>query len=53
LKVLFISPFFEPAWSYGGIARTASEWAHACASSSSSSFDIYTTTANGNKELDV
>ena len=51
MKVLFVSPFFEPAWSYGGIVQASSDWGNAL--SHYTSVDVYTTTANGNRELDV
>jgi len=40
-----------PAWSYGGIVRTVSEWSYAL--SHYNSVNIYTMNADGNRELDV
>jgi glycosyltransferase involved in cell wall biosynthesis len=53
LRVLFVSPFFEPAWYYGGTVRAASSWAHAFSTSGQNIVYVYTTTANGNRELDT
>ena len=51
MKVLFVTPFYEPAWTYGGIVRASSDWGFAL--SHYTSVDVYTTNANGNRELDV
>jgi len=29
MRVLFVTPFYEPAWIYGGIVRASVDWAHA------------------------
>lgn len=54
MKVLFITPHYEPAWAYGGVVKTTAEWAHAYAAAApSASVDVFTTTAGGDVELDV
>ena len=52
MKVLFITPFYEPAWVYGGVARASAIWAQALAVNGVD-VTVWTTTANGIDELDI
>ena len=50
MRVLFVTPFYEPAWAYGGVARANVAWARALAAAGIS-VSVWTTTANGDREL--
>lgn len=52
MKVLFVIPFYEPAWVYGGVVRASVDWAHALAASGVA-VSVFTTAANGERELDL
>lgn len=52
MRILFIAPFYEPAWRLGGMARSPSRWAHSLVDLGYS-VDVLTTTADANHELDV
>jgi len=52
MKVLFVTPFYEPAWVYGGIVRASVDWARAL-SAAGVAVSVFTTAANGEQELDL
>ena len=52
MRVLFVTPFYEPAWTYGGITRASQDWAIALVNAGVE-VCVFTTTANGNDELDI
>jgi len=52
MRVLFVTPFYEPAWTYGGIIRASRDWAYALVNAGVE-VTVYTTTANGDSELDT
>ena len=52
MRVLFVTPFYEPAWTYGGIVRASRDWAYALVNAGVE-VSVYTTTANGNCELEI
>ena len=52
MRVLFVAPFYEPAWIYGGMVRATFMWARALASTGIQ-VTVWTTTANGACELDL
>ena len=52
MRVLFVTPFYEPAWTYGGIVRASRDWAYALVHAGVE-VSVYTTTANGNCELEI
>jgi glycosyltransferase involved in cell wall biosynthesis len=52
MRILFIIPAYKPAWGYGGTTVVVSELAEALAALGNS-VTVYTTTANGQTELDV
>src|SRR5215217_7413920 len=52
MKILHIIPAYKPAYGYGGPTESVSRLCEGLAASGHS-VDVYTTTANGEKELDV
>ena len=52
MKVLFVTPFYEPAWIYGGIARASVDWAHAL-SAAGVAVSVFTTAVGGEWDLDL
>lgn len=52
LRVLFVTPFYEPAWALGGMARASAGWASALVDQGVE-VEVFTTTADANGELDV
>ena len=52
MRVLFVTPYYEPAWKYGGVIRASQDWAIALINAGVE-VCVYTTTANGNDELDI
>lgn len=52
MNILFVTPSYKPAYHYGGPTVSVSELAESLVELGHS-VTVYTTTANGNKELDV
>ncbi|MHB0877603.1 MAG: glycosyltransferase [Anaerolineae bacterium] len=52
MRVLFVTPFYEPAWGYGGVVRAAKGWASAL-SAVGVQVSVLTTVADGRHDLDV
>lgn len=52
MRALFVTPFFEPAWALGGVATSPAAWARALAAQGIE-VEVFTTTANAGRELDV
>src|SRR5687768_15867377 len=52
MKILHVTPCYKPAYIYGGITESISRLCTAMAQSGHSVY-VFTTTANGNKELPV
>jgi len=52
MRILFLTPSYKPAYVYGGPTISVSQLAEALAACGHS-VTVYTTTANGNTELDV
>lgn len=52
MKVLFVTPLYEPALVYGGIVRASVDWARAL-SAAGVAVSVFTTAANGERDLDL
>ncbi len=50
MRVLFVSPFFEPAWAMGGVAKSSAGWARALVAQGIE-VDVFTTTADVDETL--
>lgn len=52
MKMLYVVPFFRPAWRYGGIVRAVDGWTTAM-TVAGAEVVVYTTTAGDGGELSV